>query len=123
MADRAMCQAPMSHSRRRVLDPNCPRHLMLATSSGDHRGRVTARGRRQAAELHGDRGQGLHHVEGMQPEVPIRRHVLLKVQANRRTGHASAREPENNAGAVREDEADALILRDAAVHRVQVLED
>mmetsp|Transcript_32074 Transcript_32074/g.95535 ORF Transcript_32074/g.95535 Transcript_32074/m.95535 type:complete len:231 (-) Transcript_32074:1074-1766(-) len=49
--------------------------------------------------------------------------VLLEVQADSGTGHAGAREPEDYAGPVLEDDADALVLRDAPVDGVLVLED
>mmetsp|Transcript_84594 Transcript_84594/g.236772 ORF Transcript_84594/g.236772 Transcript_84594/m.236772 type:complete len:262 (-) Transcript_84594:158-943(-) len=100
----------------------CP-SLEAAWCSSDHRGSVAACGGRQTAELHGNGGQGLHDVEGVQADVPVRRHVLLEVKPHRGAGHARAREAEDDAGAVCEDEADALVLGDAAVHGVQVLED
>mmetsp|Transcript_39095 Transcript_39095/g.99270 ORF Transcript_39095/g.99270 Transcript_39095/m.99270 type:complete len:351 (-) Transcript_39095:1085-2137(-) len=101
------------------------RHVASAQGGGssDDGRRVAARVRLQRRELHCDGRQRLDNFEGVPAEVAGRIGILLKVQADRRAGDAGAGEPENDAGAVRENEAEALVLRHAQVHGVAVLED
>merc|ERR1719416_279367 len=98
-----------------------PTYTRTTCSSDDGR-RVAACERHQVGDGERDGRQRLHHLELVLAEVAAGPLVLLQVEAHSGPSHACARKPEDDARAILEDDADALVLGHAAVHRVLVLE-
>mmetsp|Transcript_4499 Transcript_4499/g.14428 ORF Transcript_4499/g.14428 Transcript_4499/m.14428 type:complete len:593 (-) Transcript_4499:147-1925(-) len=93
------------------------------SSSGDDVGLIAAGEAGELGDLQRDGREGLHDLELVLAQISIGPLVLLEVEAHGGAGDARAGEPEDDPGAALEDDADALVLRDAAVNRVRVRED
>mmetsp|Transcript_7455 Transcript_7455/g.16336 ORF Transcript_7455/g.16336 Transcript_7455/m.16336 type:complete len:326 (+) Transcript_7455:280-1257(+) len=94
--------------------------LSLHCALRDHGGLGPASELSELRDGEGDVGDGLDDVEGLHLQVARWRLVLLEVHADRRAIDACAGEAEDEARAVRKDEAHALVLGDGAVDRVVV---
>merc|ERR1712151_766932 len=95
--------------------------LLLANRSSDDRRLVPAHSLLETRELQRNVGKRLDHIKSMHAQIPAGCHILLEVQPDRRPRDTGARQAEDDAGIVLEDEADALVFGYAAIHWVCVL--
>mmetsp|Transcript_138967 Transcript_138967/g.241652 ORF Transcript_138967/g.241652 Transcript_138967/m.241652 type:complete len:418 (+) Transcript_138967:557-1810(+) len=77
----------------------------------------------KVGQLLGNSCQRLHHVKLVLSQVTVLSLILLEVQAHGGTGHAGARQPEDDSRTIFEDEADTLVLGDTAINRINVFKD
>ena len=88
---------------------------------GDHGGRFSAGELGESARLEGDRDEGRERVLGVGALLGGIGFVLLDVHVDGGVGGTRAGEAEDEARAVGEDEADALLFGDGTVDGIRVL--